>query len=210
VAAGVVTVAFGDWRDALFLGILVANTAIGIGQEVHAKRALDRLAALVAPTATVVRDGRPRRLHVDEVVPGDLVRVEAGDQIVADGVATTSDGLELDESILSGESAPVVRGAGERLRSGSFVAEGAGAYVVEAIGAASYAERVAGEARAFRHPRSPLERALNRLLLVLVAVMVPLAVLLVTVLSVRARPTHEAVSTAVAGVLALVPEGCCC
>jgi len=167
--AGVVTLAFGDWRDALFLGILVANTSIGIGQEVRAKRALDRLAALVAPTATVVRDGEARRLHVDEVVPGDLVRVEAGDQVVADGSVTASEGLELDESILSGESAAVPRGPGERLRSGSFVAEGAGAYVVEAVGAASYAERVAGEARAFRHPRSPLERALNRLLLVLVA-----------------------------------------
>ena len=206
-AAGVVTLAFGNWRDALFLGILVANTAIGIGQEARAKRALDRLAALVAPTATVVRDGRTRRLHVDEVVPGDLVRVEAGDQVVADGLVTASEGLELDESILSGESAAVPRGPGERLRSGSFVVEGAGAYVVEAIGAASYAERIAGEARAFRHPRSPLERALNRLLLVLVAVMVPLGVLLVTVLVLRDKPTHEAVTTAVAGVLALVPEG---
>jgi cation-transporting P-type ATPase E len=202
-----VTVAFGDWRDALFLGILVANTSIGIGQEARAKRALDRLAALVAPTATVVRDGAARRLHVDAVVPGDLVRVEAGDQVVADGVVAAAEGLQLDESILSGESAPVARAAGERLRSGSFVAEGAGSYVVEAVGAASYAERVAGEARAFRHPRSPLERALNRLLIVLVAVMVPLGVLLVSVLALRDRPTHEAVTTAVAGVLALVPEG---
>jgi len=206
-AAGVVTLAFGNWRDALFLGILVANTAIGIGQEARAKRALDRLAALVAPTATVVRDGCARRMHVDEVVPGDLVRVEAGDQVVADGLVSASEGLELDESILSGESVTVPRSAGERLRSGSFVVEGAGAYVVEAVGAASYAERVAGEARAFRHPRSPLERALNRLLLVLVAVMVPLGVLLVTVLVLRHKPTHEAVTTAVAGVLALVPEG---
>ena len=206
-AAGVVTLAFGNWRDALFLGILVANTAIGIGQEARAKRALDRLAALVAPAATVVRDGRARRLHVDEVVLGDLVRVEAGDQVVADGRVSSAEGLELDESILSGESAAVPRAAGERLRSGSFVVEGAGAYVVEAVGAASYAERIAGEARAFRHPRSPLERALNRLLLVLVAVMVPLGVLLVTVLVLRHKPTHEAVTTAVAGVLALVPEG---
>ncbi|MGN6188438.1 MAG: HAD-IC family P-type ATPase [Conexibacter sp.] len=205
--AGAVTLALGDWRDALFLGILVANTAIGIGQEVRAKRALDRLAALVAPTATVVRDGASRRVHVDELVPGDLVRVEAGDQVVADGLVSAAEGLELDESILSGESAAVPRAAGERLRSGSFVAEGAGAYVVEAVGAASYAERVAGEARAFRHPRSPLERALNRLLLILVAVMAPLGVLLVSVLVVRDEPTRRAVSTAVAGVLALVPEG---
>ena len=67
------TLAFADWRDALFLGILAANTTIGIAQEVRAKRALDRLSALVAPTASVVRSGRVRALHVNEVVPGDLV-----------------------------------------------------------------------------------------------------------------------------------------
>ena len=82
---GTVTLLYGDWRDALFLGILVANTGVGITQEVRAKRALDRLSALVAPTATVMRDGRPRPLHVDEVVPGDLVRLAPGDQLVADG-----------------------------------------------------------------------------------------------------------------------------
>ena len=75
---GGLTLAFGDWRDALFLGILVANAGIGIVQEARAKRALDRLAALVAPTARVVRDGQARRLGVADVVEGDLVRVEAG------------------------------------------------------------------------------------------------------------------------------------
>ncbi len=76
---GALTLAFGDWRDALFLFILVANSGIGIAQELRAKRALDRLAALVAPTATVVRDGVARRAAVEELVPGDLVRIQAGD-----------------------------------------------------------------------------------------------------------------------------------
>jgi cation-transporting P-type ATPase E len=205
--AGVLTLAFGDWRDALFLGILIANTSIGIAQEVRAKRALDRLAALVAPTATVVRDGVPRHVHVAEVVAGDLVRVESGDQVVADGLLARAEGLELDESNLSGESAPVPRAAGEPLRSGSFVAEGAGSYVVEAVGEDSYAERIAGEARTFRHPRSPLERALNRLLILLVGVMVPLAIVLVAALLRQQRGMRDAVSTAVAGTLSLVPEG---
>ena len=83
--AGAVTIAFGEWQDALFLGILFFNSTIGIVQEVRAKRALDRLAALVAPTATVVRDGAARQVGVDKVVVGDLLRVQAGDQIVADG-----------------------------------------------------------------------------------------------------------------------------
>ena len=85
VSFGVLTFAFGHWEDALFLAILVANSGIGIYQEWRAKQALDRLAALVAPHATVVRDGRPRQVGVEEVVDGDLIRVESGDQLVADG-----------------------------------------------------------------------------------------------------------------------------
>jgi magnesium-transporting ATPase (P-type) len=84
-AFGAITLVFGDWRDALFLGVIVANTTIGIAQEVRAKRTLDRLALLVAPRATVVRDGSAREVAVGEVVRGDLVRVGAGDQVVADG-----------------------------------------------------------------------------------------------------------------------------
>ena len=83
--AGTATLVFGEWQDALFLGVLFSNAAIGITQEVRAKRALDRLAALVEPTATVVRDGVARTASVEEVVVGDLLRIQAGDQVVADG-----------------------------------------------------------------------------------------------------------------------------
>jgi cation-transporting ATPase E len=207
IAMGVLTLAFGAWQDALFLAIVVANTGIGIAQELRAKRKLDELAALVAPHATVVRDGRAREVAVEDVVEGDLVRVEAGDQVVADGTLDDAAGLRLDESILTGESRPVVRGRGEEVRSGSFAVEGAGAFVVTAVGDDSYAQRIAGEAREFRHPRSPLERALNRLLLVLVAVMVPLGTIFVYSLWQRDVPIHEAVTTAVAGIVTLIPEG---
>ncbi|UGS35113.1 HAD-IC family P-type ATPase [Capillimicrobium parvum] len=204
---GVLTLVFGEWKDALFLGVLVANTGIGIGQEVRAKRALDRLAALVAPAATVVRSGVARDIRVADVVVGDLVRVKAGDQIVADGTLTTADGLALDESMLTGESEPVPRVAGDPALSGSFAVEGAGAYEVTAVGADSHAERVAGEARAFRHPRSPLERAMDRVLLVLVGVMAPLAVALVVSLLVRDKSIGDSVQTATAGIVNMVPEG---
>ncbi|MBI4171216.1 MAG: HAD-IC family P-type ATPase [Actinobacteria bacterium] len=207
LALGGLTLAFGDWRDALFLGIVVSNAGIGITQELRAKRALDRLAALVAPHGRVVRDGRERLLHVEELVPGDLVRLQAGDQIVADGPLVSATALALDESILTGESRPVLRGAGDPVRSGSFAVEGEGLYEVAAVGADSYAEKVAGEAREFRHPRSPLERALNRLLFVLVGVMVPLGGVLVFALWERDEGVRESVTTAVAGIVTLVPEG---
>ena len=207
LAAGVVTLAFGEWQDALFLGVLVANAGIGIAQEVRAKRTLDRLAALVAPTATVVRDGQPRRVDVGAVVDGDVVLLEPGDQVVADGMLTRSDGLTVDESILTGEPEPVRRETGDSVRSGSFAVEGAGAFVVTAVGAESYAAKVTGEAREFRHPRSPLERSINRLLFVLVAVLVPLGFALAWALYRRHTSFHDAVPTTVAAVVTLVPEG---
>jgi cation-transporting ATPase E len=203
----VLTLAFGDWRDALFLFILLANSAIGIGQELRAKAALDRLAALVAPAATVVRDGRERTVPVEEVLEGDLVRLLPGDQVVADGPLVEANALVLDESILSGESNPIGRGVGEEVRSGSFALEGTGSFTVTAVGPDSYAERLAGEAREFRHPRSPLERTLNRLLLVLVAVLAPLAVIFGYALWERDTPTRLAVDSAVAGGVTLIPEG---
>ncbi|MGZ4279270.1 MAG: P-type ATPase, partial [Solirubrobacteraceae bacterium] len=104
---GTLTLVFGDWRDALFLLVLVANASIGILQEVRAKRSLDRLALLVAPTATAVRDGHDEPLAPAQLVVGDLVRLQAGDQLLADGVVERSDGLLLDEAILTGEAEPV-------------------------------------------------------------------------------------------------------
>ena len=205
--AGGLMLAFGSWQDALFLGILVANSAIGITQEVRARRALDRLSALVVPTASVVRDGEPRHLPREEVVVGDLILLEPGDQLVADGRLEATEGLLVDESILTGESDSVAHSPGDELRSGAFVAEGTGRYTVTAVGAASYAEKVTGEARRFRHPRSPLERSMNRLLYALVAAMVPLGLLLGYALWERQAPAREAVTTAVAAVVTMVPEG---
>ena len=205
--AGAVTIAFGEWQDALFLGILFFNTAIGITQEVRAKRALDKLAALVAPTATVLRDNAARVVSIDNVVVGDVLRVQAGDQIVADGRVGTASGLTIDESILTGESRPVARAPGDEVRSGSFVAEGIGEFEVTAVGEQSYASRIAGEARSFRHPRSPLEHALNNLLLILVAVIVPLGLVLGYALYHRHTKLNDAVPTAVAATVTIVPEG---
>ena len=207
LALGLLTLLFADWRDALFLGIILTNTGIGIWQELRARRKLDELAALVAPQATVVRDGVPRSLHVSEVVVGDLVRLAPGDQVVADGRLLAGTDLRLDESILTGEAEAVSQSAGGEIRSGSFVVEGTGSFEVEAVGPESYAERIAGTAREFRHPRSPLERAIDRLLYVLLAVMVPLGAMLIIALWKQDVAVGRAVETAVAGMVTLIPEG---
>lgn len=204
---GVLTIAFGSWRDALFVVILVANIAIGSFQEIRSKRALDRLAALVAPEAVVVRDGSDVRIPVAEVVPGDMMRISAGDQVVADGTLVSADGLALDEANLSGESELVVRGPGEPVWSGSFAVEGAALFEATAVGPDSRAERLTATARAFRHPRSPLERANDRLLLGLILLSIPLAIgLMISVLT-RVRGGNAQVQVLTAGLVNLVPEG---
>ena len=204
---GVLTITLGSWRDALFLGILVSNIAIGSFQEVRSKRALDRLAALVAPEAVVVRDGVDRRVPVDRVVVGDLVRLAAGDQVVADGTLVSADGLALDEANLTGESESAVRGPGEPVWSGSFAVEGAALFEATAVGPDSRAERLTATARAFRHPRSPLERANDRLLLWLIVFAVPLAIGLTVSVLTRAESANARVQAVTAGIVNLVPEG---
>jgi magnesium-transporting ATPase (P-type) len=204
---GIATIVFGNPKDALFLGILVANVFIGTFQEVRAKRTLDKLAALVVAKATVVRDGAPRQVAVEEVVVGDLVRIASGDQIPADGTLMRADGLALDESELTGESEPVVRKAGDEVLSGSFAVEGEGDFEATAVGADSHAAKVTATARAFRHPRSPLEKAMDRLLIVMVGMMVPLAVGLGVSLALRNVSQADAVETLTAGIVNIVPEG---
>ena len=204
---GVLTITFGSWRDALFLGILVSNIAIGSFQEIRSKRALDRLAALVAPEAVVVRDGVDRRVPVEQVIVGDLVRLAAGDQVVADGTVVSADGLALDEANLTGESELVVRGPGEPVWSGSFAVEGAALFEATAVGPDSRAERLTATARAFRHPRSPLERANDRLLLWLIVLAVPLAIGLTVSVLARPESASARVQAITAGIVNLVPEG---
>jgi cation-transporting ATPase E len=204
---GVVTLVFGDPRDALFLGVIVANSTIGVSQEVRAKRALDRLSLLVAPHANVRRDGAVGQVAVEQVVVDDLVLLAPGDKLVADGVLLTASDLRLDESILTEESEPARHVDGDEVRSGAFVVEGTGVYRVTAVGGDSFAARVTGEARSFRHSRSPLECAVNRILYVLVALVAVLGAVLGYSLYHRHVALHTAVATSAAGVVTMVPEG---
>ena len=203
----VLTLTLGDPKDALFGGVIVANTLIGIVQEVRAKRVLDRLALLVAPRARVWRDGALSELPVDGIAPGDAIRVEPGDQVIADGRVLAARGLTLDESILTGESDAVVKEADDPVLSGAYCLAGSGDYVVEAVGAESFAERLAAEARQTGSPLSPLQQDINRILRITVAAMVPLALLLFASLLIRGASLTEVAGTVVAALVPLVPEG---
>jgi P-type E1-E2 ATPase len=204
---GALTLALGDTRDALFLGIVVVNATVGSVQEIRAKRALERLSALVRPTGRVVRGGEPRDALVEEIVPGDLILLRPGDQVVADGTLVEADSLRLDESVLTGESLAVSRGPGEELRSGSFAVEGSGAYVVTAVGSESWAEQVVGQARAFRHPISPFRHGLNRIVVGLVLSAIPLVGVFVLAEWLKGVGFDAGLKAVVAGAVQLVPEG---
>jgi magnesium-transporting ATPase (P-type) len=154
-----------------------------------------------------VRDGVDRRVPIDQVVAGDLVRLAAGDQVVADGTVTAATGLALDEANLTGESELALRGDGEAVWSGSFVVEGTALFEATAVGPESRAERLTATARAFRHPRSPLERANDRLLLWLIALAVPLAIGLTASVFAHSETGSTRVQALTAGIVNIVPEG---
>jgi len=203
----VLDLALGLYADSIFGLIAVINSSIGIYQEKKAKETLDEIAVLVAPHAKVVRDGAVVELTATEVVPGDVVAVGPGDQLVADGEAIASRGMTMDESLLTGESDGIKKDEGDRVLSGSFCVSGSGYYVVDAVREESYAGRIAGEAKTFRHPPSPLQEEVNRVIIASTYVMLPLAVLLIISLKVRSVGLESAAQTATAGLVTLIPEG---
>jgi magnesium-transporting ATPase (P-type) len=203
----VLDLGLGLYADSIFGLIAVINSYIGIRQELSAKATLDELAVLVAPHARVVRDGAVVELLATEIVPGDLVQIGPGDQLVADGEAVSSRGLTLDESMLTGEADGIRKEAGDRLLSGSFCISGSGTYAVDAVREESYAGRLAGEAKTFRHPPSPLQLEVNSVIVACTYVMVPLAAILLLTLKVRSVDLQSAAQTATAGLVTLIPEG---
>ncbi|HSS42898.1 MAG TPA: cation-translocating P-type ATPase [Solirubrobacterales bacterium] len=200
-------IGLGLYADAIFGLIAVVNSSIGIYQEKKAKETLDEIAVLVAPQAKVVREGEVVELLASEVVPGDVVQVGPGDQLIADGEVIASRGMTMDESLLTGEADGIRKGEGDRVLSGSFCVSGSGHYLVDAVREESYAGRLAGEAKTFRHPPSPLQEEVNRVIIASTYVMVPLAIALLISFKVRGTDLTEAAQTATAGLVTLIPEG---
>ncbi|HSM43620.1 MAG TPA: HAD-IC family P-type ATPase, partial [Acidimicrobiia bacterium] len=203
----VVLIVLQEPRDALFGIVLVTNSAIGIVQELRAKRTLDRLEVVAAPKVRVVRSGRVTEQPVDRVVLDDLVDLRSGEQLVVDGELVSSSGLEIDESLLTGESDPVRKEPGDLCLSGSFVAAGSGRYRVTRVGDDAYAARLARAAKRFTLVRSELRDGIDSILGFVTGVVVPIGALLVWS-SVRGGGTFiEGLGGAVAAGVAMVPQG---
>lgn len=201
----IVIVSVGQYRDALFGIVLVANTAIGIIQELRAKKTLNRLALLTAPRARVVRDSQLVESPVEAVVLDDILDLQPGDQLVVDAVMVDGE-LEVDESLVSGEADPVAKHTGDEVLSGSFVVAGSGRARAIRVGAGAYAQSLAAQAQRFTLVHSELREATDRILRLVTWVIGPTAVVLV-ISQLRSAGLRDAIGGSVAGIGAMVPEG---
>lgn len=194
--------------DGLFGLLIIVNSVVGMVQEIRAKRTLDRLALLSKAPARVERAEGVSEIDVEHLVLDDVVLVAAGDQIPVDGEVLDATGFEVDESLLTGESEPVLAGAGYELKSGSFVAAGSASFRATAVGEHAYAARLAKEASEFRKPSSQLRAGIDQILKYVTWALIPVGVLtIINQIWGHAQDWRSAVRGLVAALVPMVPEG---
>ncbi|MFF5361049.1 HAD-IC family P-type ATPase [Streptomyces scabiei] len=195
-------------QDSLFGFVILANTGIGIVQEWRAKKTLDSLAVIGEAKPTVRRDGVAAPVGTSEIVLGDLIEIGPGDKIVVDGECVETDGLEIDESLLTGEADPVVKHPGDPVMSGSFVVAGGGAFTATKVGREAYAAQLAEEASRFTLVHSELRSGISTILKYVTWMMIPTAIgLVVSQLIVKENDFKDSVARTVGGIVPMVPEG---
>ncbi|GAA0684623.1 HAD-IC family P-type ATPase [Kitasatospora atroaurantiaca] len=198
----------GPIQDGLFGLVIVANTAIGIVQEMRAKKTLDSLALIGEAKPQVRRDGTAQQVAVAAIVLDDTVLLGIGDKVIVDGRVTEADSLEIDESLLTGEPDPVLKQPGDEVMSGSFVVAGAGAFTAIKVGREAYAAQLAEEASRFTLVRSELRSGIDSILKFITYLLIPTAIgLIISQLAVEGHDWREAVRRMVAGIVPMVPEG---
>jgi cation-transporting ATPase E len=196
------------FQDSLFGYVILANTGIGIIQEWRAKKTLDSLAVIGEARPTVRREGTATPVSTSEIVLDDLIEIGPGDKAVVDGEVVEADGLEIDESLLTGEADPVVKRPGDQVMSGSFVVAGGGAFRATKVGREAYAAQLAEEASRFTLVHSELRSGISTILKYVTWMMVPTAIgLVISQLFVKDNDLKDSVARTVGGIVPMVPEG---
>ena len=197
----------GQYRNMLFMGVVLSNLAIGIIQEVRAKRMVDKLTIITTSNAKVIRGGEERSIPVDEVVQDDLVRISHGDQVPADGIVVQGSAA-MNESLLTGESDAIPKIKDDEVLSGSFVDSGSLVYRATHVGMESFASRINDEAKFVKAITSEIRDTLNWIIRMVTILLVPigLALFLRSVFS-ESMDTNSAILTTVAAVVAMIPQG---
>ena len=201
-------IAVGSFEELVFLLVVGANTAIGIIQELHSKKKLDELSLLSAPKATVIRNGTEQTIPTAQLVQDDRILLAAGNQISADA-QVVSGSVQVNESLITGESDEITKGPRSTLLSGSFVVSGRCQAVLTHVGADSYASQLTNEAKKSKKSHLPgMMRSLNRLLLAIGILIVPIGgALYYRQTSLLGLSVREGVETTAAAVIGMIPEG---
>ena len=211
VGASIIVLLFGDLRDGIFGGVMVINAVIGIVSELRAKRTLDSLAIVDAPQASVLRDGTLSVIPARDVVLDDVIELTLGDQVSVDGTVLASAGLEIDESLLTGESRPVKKKEGDQLLAGTSVVAGSGRMVTTAVGERVYAQGLSEQARAFTRTVSEIQVSINRVLQVVSVMLLPVVALTFysqnRIAGGSGGDWREALVLSVASVIGMIPQG---
>ncbi|MDD6789564.1 MAG: HAD-IC family P-type ATPase, partial [Lachnospira sp.] len=198
----------GAYRDMTFLLIIVANTLIGIGQELYSKSVLDKLSVLNAPKTEVYRDGERIEIPTEELVLGDLVHYRSGKQVGADA-RVEAGSVRVNEALVTGEADEVIREPGDRLLSGSFIVSGSCDATLTAVGQDSYVSHLTAEAKkAEGEQQTEMMRSLSRLLYVIGIIIVPLGIgMLVQDILFLNMTVYQSVVAMVAAIIGMIPEG---
>ena len=207
VIIAVLVALVGAYRNMLFMGVILCNIAIGIFQEIRSKRIIDRLSVISAPKAHLLRDGEETILPVSDIVPGDIMLLSAGRQICADGTLVQGE-LDVDESLLTGESETVTKRPGDVLYSGSFVVSGSARAEVTKVGAEAYANSISASAKKPKKRHSEMMSAINSIISVISVCILPFALILFTkALFVAREELQYCVTSTAAAVIGMIPEG---
>ena len=198
----------GSFRNLTFLPVIIANTCIGIFQEIRAKNTLDKLSVLNAPKAVVVRDGQKWEIPAEELVLDDIVLFKAGNQICADAIVIEGE-VSANESLLTGESDEITKKQGDVLMSGSFVVSGECYARLDRVGEDSYISKLTLEAKAMNHEeQSEMIRVLDKLVGVVGIIIIPIGLLLFGQQFIFAKASFsKSITSMVAAVIGMIPEG---
>ena len=197
----------GSYKNAFFVGIIIINTLIGIAQEIRAKKTIDKLAILTAKKSIVIREGKKWTVPTEDLVLDDLVCLKTGDQVPADAKVLEGS-VEVNESLLTGESDNLPKNVGNELFSGSFVTSGEACCQIIHVGKDNYAAQITSEAKEFKRHNSELKNSLNAILKVISIIIVPLgALLFYKQYYVVGNTFKDSIVSMVAGVLGMIPEG---
>lgn len=205
---GVIVICSGQIKNLTFLGVIIINSVIGIIQELKVKKLVDGLSVITASKVKVIRNGARKEIPLDALVMDDVMVVESGNQIGADGIVLSGEGIEVNESMITGESRPVKKFKGDTLWSGSYLVAGSGIAQVIHVGKDNYATQLANKARDKKRATSEMQDSIKRIIKVIGFVIIPVGILLfLSQRSVEGTSLSDAMVNTVAGVIGMIPEG---